>query len=207
MTFGITIYLRSGKAVVKVEINDPSVEVTVKGRTAVLKAPGQEIEVEPGENELTITLANLRFTTKSFTLKKGQNKAVTVELVDSKLAAKFGDEILEERPVAPLPRERAGTDAETTLATTAHPAPLIAPFDQSDARAARAAWARSYHVGEETTNALGMKLAPHSGRDISHGRAALGYGTLEQGRRATPTQGADHAALLPGHLRSDATGI
>ncbi|HUE16648.1 MAG TPA: hypothetical protein VMR25_20910, partial [Planctomycetaceae bacterium] len=130
MTAVVTIYLRSGNTVVKIEINDPSVEVTVKGSTAAIKSPGQEVSVEPGENELTVTYGKLTFTTKSFTLKKGEKKTVAISIVDSKVIAKLGDEILEERPLRPLPAIPAGGKATTTVVKTIPPALLIAPFDE-----------------------------------------------------------------------------
>ncbi len=159
MLWVVIIYLPSGKAVLKVQIDDPNVEVAVKGSTVVLKAPGQEIEVQPGETELTITHGDLHFTTKSLTLKRGDHKTVTVELVDSKLAAKSGDEVLGERPDKPSPQAPAGADVKRTVAKTDSPASLIAPFDSAEAHAARTAWARSSQVDEERTNSLGMKFA------------------------------------------------
>jgi hypothetical protein len=93
------LYFRSGKALLEVRIDDPNVEVSVKGSTVVLKAPGQEIEVQPGETELAIRLGELHFTTNSFTLKRGDKTTVKVALADSKLAATLGEEVLGAQPL------------------------------------------------------------------------------------------------------------
>ena len=101
MLCAVLLYFRAGNAVLKVEIDDPNVEVAVKGSSVVLKAPGREIEVEPGETELAVRLGELHFNTKSFSLKKGEKTTVKVALADSKLAAKLGDELLGATSVAP----------------------------------------------------------------------------------------------------------
>jgi formylglycine-generating enzyme required for sulfatase activity/serine/threonine protein kinase len=159
MTAAVTIYLRSGNTVVKIEINDPSVEVTVKGSTAAIKSPGQEVSVEPGENELTVTYGELTFTTKSFTLKKGEKKTIAISIVDSKVIAKLGDEILEERPLKPLPSIPAGGNATTTVVKTIPPASLIAPCDENAAKNAQKQWATHLQIPVEMTNSIGMNLA------------------------------------------------
>jgi hypothetical protein len=86
---------------------DPDAEVTLKGPVIILKTlkglATEEVKVEPGEKELTITHGGLSFTTRSFTLNKGDKKTVTISLIDSKLVAKLGDEILMEQDVKSAP--------------------------------------------------------------------------------------------------------
>jgi formylglycine-generating enzyme required for sulfatase activity/serine/threonine protein kinase len=130
MTGVIVIYLRGGTAVV-IDVRDPGVVVTVKGTTITLTGPAKdEVKIEPGEKDLTITYAGLQFVTKkSFEIKKGQKRTVTVSIIDSKVVAKFDDEQLSltpaheehasrptaggERPLPPL----APTHVEQTTAT------------------------------------------------------------------------------------------
>jgi formylglycine-generating enzyme required for sulfatase activity/serine/threonine protein kinase len=154
----VIIYARPGKSVLKIEIHDPNVEVAVKGSMVLLRAPGQEIEIQPGETELTITRGDLQFTTARFSLKRGDERTVTVGLVDSKLAAISGNEILGERPLELPPQKVSGAEMKRTVAKSNSPASLIAPFDSTEARAARTAWARASQIEEEQANSLEMKF-------------------------------------------------
>jgi serine/threonine protein kinase len=101
--FGVmVIYL--GRTVIVVDIKDTGVEVAVKGTTLTVTGPDkQSVKVEPGDQELTITAAGLETTTKSFSLKKGETKIVTVSLADAKLIAKLGNDILVEQDITSAP--------------------------------------------------------------------------------------------------------
>jgi serine/threonine protein kinase/formylglycine-generating enzyme required for sulfatase activity len=169
LLFGVTIFVRSGKAVLKVEIDDPNMEVALKGTTLVLKSPEQEIKVEPGETELTITYHDLKFTTPSFRLEKGNNQLVKVSLVDSKMVARLGDKNLPLTPAQSLPIQKATppqaaiktSEAKTEkIAATAAgvPALLAMPFDAAQAKKARDEWSRHLKIPAEMTNSIGMKL-------------------------------------------------
>ncbi|HEV7999606.1 MAG TPA: protein kinase [Planctomycetaceae bacterium] len=88
-----------GTAVV-VEINAPGIEVTVNEAAITVKGPGkEEIKVEPGEQSLKITYAGLETITKTFALKRGDKKVLTVSLADAKLTAKLGNEVFVEQAV------------------------------------------------------------------------------------------------------------
>ena len=78
-----------------IDVKDPGVEVAVKGTTLTVTGPDkQSVKVEPGDQELKITSAGLEATTKSFSLKKGETKTVTVSIVDNEIVAKIGNDVL-----------------------------------------------------------------------------------------------------------------
>jgi hypothetical protein len=75
----MVIYL--GRTALVIDVHDPGVEVAVNGTTLTITGPKEEkVYVEPGEQQLTITCAGLDTITKSFTIKKGQTKVVTVSI-------------------------------------------------------------------------------------------------------------------------------
>jgi len=167
MLFGVTIFVRSGKAVVKVEIDDPNMEVALKGTTLVLKSPEQEIKVEPGETELTITYGALKFITASFRLEKGNNQIVKVSLVDSKVEAKLGDKLLPLTPAQALPEKKTAPQQtaltipavkKEQIALEGVPSLLALPFDEAEAKRARDEWAHDLKTPAKMTNSIGMKL-------------------------------------------------
>jgi formylglycine-generating enzyme required for sulfatase activity/serine/threonine protein kinase len=88
----IVIYL--GRTAVVIDIQDPGVEVAVKGTTLTVTGPDkQSVKVVPGDQELTITSAGLETKTKSFTIKKGEKRTVTVSIVNKELVARLENEI------------------------------------------------------------------------------------------------------------------
>lgn len=128
MSFCIAIYLRSGKAIVKVEVMSPDVAVTLNGSTLTLAGPGSDVvQVEPGESELTITHGNLKFTTKSFALKRGENETIRVSIVDAELVTRFGDEILDSRPITPAPITPAPIAADSSKQRQASTPSVVPP--------------------------------------------------------------------------------
>jgi hypothetical protein len=85
------------------------VEVAVKGTTLTVTQPDREsVKVEPGDQELKITSAGLETTTKSFSLKKGETKSVTVSIVDKQIVARLGNQVL---PLTPSEEEKASNPA------------------------------------------------------------------------------------------------
>jgi len=94
------IVIHLGKTAVVIDIQDLGVDVAVNGTTLTVIGPDkQSIKVEPGEQSLKITYAGVETITKSFSLARGDKKAVTVSLADAKLIAKLGNEILAERDI------------------------------------------------------------------------------------------------------------
>ncbi len=91
LLYGVTLWFRSGDALVKVELLTDDIEVTFNNETIKLADGVHEYKVKPGEHTLLIKSGNVEFNTDKFTLKKGDNPAVTVELVKDELVAKFGE--------------------------------------------------------------------------------------------------------------------
>ncbi len=177
------IYLRVGKTFVEIQIDDPGVQVALHGSTVTLTGPTkEEIRVEPGENELTITHGDLKFKTKTFQLEKGNKEVLRVSLAGPGVSAKLGDLDL---PVIALPTDPKGatvasapaakkpetvarvdsgpTSSQPTgnpaLATAPTPGLLLLLFDEPTARRAQREWAAYAHVPVETTNSVGLKFA------------------------------------------------
>ena len=101
----IVIYLNKTTVVIDVKDSGISVAIADQGKKIEIVTGPREgkVEVEPGEQQLKITYAGLQTMTKSFTLKRGDKKTVTVSLADAKLIAKLGNDILVEQDVKPPP--------------------------------------------------------------------------------------------------------
>jgi serine/threonine protein kinase len=82
---GIVVFLPTADGTIRIEINDPSVEVTVAASGYTIKGKTEEIHIKPGEHTLHIKTGDLEFDTQQFTLGKGKNPAVKVELLDAKV--------------------------------------------------------------------------------------------------------------------------
>src|SRR4029079_13215924 len=95
----VTLYLRVGDAVVRVQISSPDVEVGIQDRTLNIKSANQDIKVDPGEETLKVAYNGAEFETSKFTLKQGESPAIVVELLDKTLSAKFGDLSIGQWPV------------------------------------------------------------------------------------------------------------
>jgi internalin A len=98
----------------------------VTGTTLTVTGPDkQSVKVEPGEQELKITCAGLETTTKSFSLKKGEKKTVTVSIVNKEIVAQLENEIL---PLLTPAREEKASNP--TASSTSPSLPLSAPVSQ-----------------------------------------------------------------------------
>jgi formylglycine-generating enzyme required for sulfatase activity/serine/threonine protein kinase len=187
LAFGLTIFgglsaivlIYINGTAVEVDIKDPGIAVTVKGKEITITGPKDErIAVEPGEQQLKITYAGLETVTTSFSVKKGEKQLVTVSIVDGRLLAKLSQEIT---PLALIPEKDKATNkgaaaegpdnagrktpaaagsASKTIATAAViQLPLLAaPFDQNQAANARQAWAQAQQVPAELKNSAGIDL-------------------------------------------------
>jgi serine/threonine protein kinase/WD40 repeat protein len=98
VAFGVAtavVVINWGKTAVVIDIKDPGVEVAVRGTTLTITGPDtQSVKVAAGDQELTITCAGLETITKSFSLKAGDKKTITVSIVDSQIVARLEGEIL-----------------------------------------------------------------------------------------------------------------
>ncbi len=102
MAGAIFFYFR-GTAII-VDVQDPELKVAVKGSMLTVTGPNkEEVTVEPGNQELTITYRNLKLTSKSFSLKRGEKKVVTIDVVDEGVVLNFDGARL-----SLVPQENAG---------------------------------------------------------------------------------------------------
>ncbi|MEM6468621.1 MAG: protein kinase [Planctomycetota bacterium] len=92
LILGMTMWLKVGDAVLQVEINDPSIGVTVQNRTLTIDDNGREIKLRPNDNNrLSIAVGETSFQTeKTYELVKGENPAVQVTLLSDEVVAKLG---------------------------------------------------------------------------------------------------------------------
>ena len=162
----IVIYL-NGTAVV-IDIQDPDVEVAVKGTSLTLTGPGQQsVRVTPGNQELTISCAGLvTVTTKGFTINKGDKRTVTVSILDSKLVAWLDNET---EPLT-TPHEEKTT---TPTLSKKNPLPLQAPThqEQTTAQPPPEAPPSTHEIAAAFRNGLGMEFVL-----VPKGRSWLGGG-------------------------------
>ena len=161
----VILHFRFGKAVVEIQVDDPDVQVALRGTSLIVTAPGNdEVKVDPGENELTITHKGLKFKTAAFKLERGSNQAVKVSVAGPNVAVRQGDKEVAVVPVPTAPAENLATGrigmrtATTTLVSPPHPHLLVSPFDAVAARTARSDWAAYAKVSAAITNTIGMKL-------------------------------------------------
>jgi len=82
----LVFYFQTPHGTLRVEINDPDIEVKIKGEDIVLTgADPKPIKLQPGEHTLIVTRGEFTFETKDFTLKKGETTTVKVELLPGKV--------------------------------------------------------------------------------------------------------------------------
>src|SRR5262249_10643381 len=83
---GIVLLLPTKNGVLRIEINDPAIEVAVGATRVTIKGTGKEdITVEPGEKSLKVKRGDLEFETGKFVLKKGETVTLKIEVLDGKV--------------------------------------------------------------------------------------------------------------------------
>jgi len=93
---GIVLFLQTKHGVIRVEINDPKIEVKIKGTDIVLaKADkGQDIKLSPGEKTLVVEREGFKFETNKLILRRNEEVIVKVELLQGEIQVRKGDIIL-----------------------------------------------------------------------------------------------------------------
>jgi len=138
----IVFFVQTSEGTIRVEINDPQIEVAIKGTSIVLKQAdqGKDVKLSPGDKTLIVQRGDFKFETNKLVLKKGETVTVHVELLAGKVEVKQGDTVLGQAKL-PLP-------------------PVAkAPFDSAQAKAHQVAWAKHLGVERLQPNSLGMQLA------------------------------------------------
>ncbi|HQZ67202.1 MAG TPA: WD40 repeat domain-containing serine/threonine protein kinase, partial [Planctomycetaceae bacterium] len=123
----ITLLFLSGDALVRLQIHPDDVQVGFKNETAKFAAGAHEYRTEPGVHILHIKCGNAEFDTQQFTLQKGDNPSVIVELTEHELLVSLGtQEIARHRLSSPSPQRSAELSSISVSIplTPVTPAPL-----------------------------------------------------------------------------------
>ncbi len=131
LLLGIVIWFGSGKTRLKVTVNDPTIEVTFRGSQLSIRDGVSQVEVEPGDEELTIRVAGVEFQTPKFSLKKGTTSVVEVERAEDKLAVNLAG-----KELAAWPLDQAAAAPLGTVTATQPDTPTADPNDEIDLLAA-----------------------------------------------------------------------
>ena len=100
LLLSVIFWIRNGQALVKVEVHADDVQVTFENRTLSLVDGARDYRVTPGEHTLHIKSNDAEFDTEKFTLKRGENPVVTVEVVDAEIVAKLGKDVISRQPLS-----------------------------------------------------------------------------------------------------------
>ena len=88
LLMAVVVLLQTPSGTLRIEILDPEIEVKVLGTNVTLtQASAEPISLKAGDKKLQVTRGNLSFETELFTMKKGAQTTVKVELLDDKLLA------------------------------------------------------------------------------------------------------------------------
>jgi serine/threonine protein kinase len=113
LLLGVVILLQTPNGTLRVEILDPEVEMKVKGTELTFRAADlQPVTLKAGEKTLVVTRGDLTFETESFTLKKGPETRVKVELLEGKLVVTGGGRVIAEKWISPKGMASATGDKE-----------------------------------------------------------------------------------------------
>jgi serine/threonine protein kinase/formylglycine-generating enzyme required for sulfatase activity/Leucine-rich repeat (LRR) protein len=146
----VVFYLQTNNGRIRVEINDPQIEVAIKGTNITFQKADNDtdVKVSPGEKTLIVQRGDFTFETDKLILKRGDTLTISVTLLAGEVEVKQGDQLIGHRKLS------TGWQGWPSDA----PAPAIAPFDAVQARKHQQAWADYLHLPREYTNRIGMKF-------------------------------------------------
>lgn len=153
----IVFFVKVKDGMIRVEINDPEIEVAIKGTGIVLKQAdqGTDVKLAPGEHTLIVQRGDFQFETDKLILKRGETVAVKVELLAGQVEIHKGDVLLGQ---ARLPMAQTAVSDSWDGWPKDAPPPAIAPFNAAQAKAHQEIWAQHLGVPAEYTNSIGMKF-------------------------------------------------
>ena len=100
LLLAVIFLFQTPNGTLRVEILDPEVEMKVKGTELTFHGSNLEpVSLKAGEKKLLVTRGDLSFETESFTLKKGTETRVKVELLGDKLVVNGGGKVIAEQPI------------------------------------------------------------------------------------------------------------
>ena len=122
----IVFFVQTKDGVIRVQINDPNIEVSIKGTEIILRQPdqGKDVRLSPGDHTLIVERGDFKFETDKLILKQGETVTVRVELIAGEIQVREGDKLIgqEELPQRPVASE---TTSASPLVTS--PLPANAP--------------------------------------------------------------------------------
>ncbi|PHR95737.1 MAG: hypothetical protein COA78_29655 [Blastopirellula sp.] len=138
--FGIVYYIDTPQGVIRLEINDPSIQVSIQGTNITLLQAdnGKDVKLSLGNQTLVVQRGDLRFSTNQLILKKNDVIRIQVDLLKGNVVVKNDTKVIGQKRLN-------------------KPAPAIAPFDEIAAKKHPQAWADYLGTEVETTNSIGMK--------------------------------------------------
>jgi len=135
---GVVIFLQGPEgSTLRVEINDPQIEVAIQGADITLKQAdqGKDVKLSPGQKTLIVQRGDFKFETDKLILKKGEMVTVRVEVLAGQVRVHQGANLLGQ---GKLPSPKTKPLGEP-------PRPAKAPFDADEAKRHQQAWAD--HLG------------------------------------------------------------
>lgn len=179
LLLGIVLLIPAGKGTIRIETNDPAIEVLVReGGATIRNADKKEIQLTPGDQSFTIKRGDLEFDTDKFVLKKGEVVTLRIDFLAEEFEAKLDGKRIGGKTIF-KPSNKDKTPG-TKLAEggwhgwpTDAPKPAIAPFSAEQARKHQEEWATYLKVPVEWVNSIGMKfqLIPPGEFMMGHSRA------------------------------------
>jgi formylglycine-generating enzyme required for sulfatase activity/serine/threonine protein kinase len=157
---GILVFWQTPEGVVRIEINDPEIQVRIdRDGPTITDADREPIRLQAGKHGLTITRGDLTFDTTTFQLRKGTETRLRIDwLADSKMRV-TQDNIEIGSHVAPGKRTTAHVTSGWHGWPADAPRPAVAPFDAAQAQQFQEAWAGYLGTTVEVTDAIGIKMA------------------------------------------------
>ena len=170
----MTLYFRNGNALVKVEVKSNDVRVTFQDQSLTLEEGARKFTLKPGAQTIHIKSDDLEFDTESFTLKRGENPLVIVEVVQSAIVARIGEQEIARQPLTitssgkPPGSKVASTTPALSTPDTSTPSSLVATNDLANVHAKEAVefQGRRYRLfnDEITWHAAAKKCREMGGR-------------------------------------------
>lgn len=111
----IVFFLSTRDGVIRVEINDPNIEVSIKGKEIVLRQTDQDkdIRVSPGDHTLIVARGGFEFETDKLSIKRGKTVTVRVELLAGQIQVWQGAALIQREKLPPPKSGEPGSIAPT----------------------------------------------------------------------------------------------
>ncbi len=161
LLLAIVFFVQTKDGTIRVEINDPDIEVAIKGTKIVLKQAdqGKDVELTPGEKTLIVKRGDFQFETDKLILREGETVRVRVDLLAGRVEAHQGEKLIgrETLPQAATGSASAPPDVVAGPSTELKGTPPLAkaPFDPEQAKKHQQAWAKYLGVAVEKVVDLG----------------------------------------------------